>query len=203
MGVIFAIGLLSSQALLALFPTAAAAGNSADPIVVEDPHFGEVLYYFYQQDYFPAIVRVLAGQEQRQLEEHADEAELLLGGMYLSFGQHLEAADIFDRLLANNTAPDIRDRTWFFLAKIWYQRGYPGKAQQALANIGGALPDELAREALMLDAQILIDAGDHDAAIARLWNWQGKTEWASYAAFNLGVALVRSGRVDDAGLIVQ
>ncbi len=49
--------------------------------------------------------------------------------MYLSYGHHLEAAEIFERLLADNVAPDIRDRTWFFLAKIWYQRGYLDKSQ--------------------------------------------------------------------------
>ncbi len=54
----------------------------------------------------------------------------------------------------------------------------------------------------MLEAQILIDAGEYDAAIARLQNWQGKTEWASYAKFNLGVALVRLGRVDEAARLL-
>jgi hypothetical protein len=62
------------------------------PIVVKEPHYGEILYYFYQEDYFPAIVRVLAAQEQDQLAAHAAEAELLKGGLYLSYGHHLEAA---------------------------------------------------------------------------------------------------------------
>ena len=43
----------------------------------------------------------------------------------------------------------------------------------------------------MLDAQILIDAGEYDAAIAKLGAWDGETEWARYAKFNVGVALVR------------
>jgi hypothetical protein len=50
----------------------------------------------------------------------------------------------------------------------------------------------------MLQGQILIDAGEYDRAIALLQNWKGKTEWASYAKFNIGVALVRSGRVEEA-----
>jgi len=185
-------------ALTAPMQAVEAADGGSDPIVVQDPHFGEVLFHFYQEDYFPAIVRVLAAKEQQKLENHTDDAELLLGGMYLSFGQHLEAAEIFERLLANNVAPNVRDRTWFFLAKIWYQRGYLDKSQEALSFIQGDLPDNLKREALMLEAQILIDAGNYDAAIARLENWQGETEWASYAKFNIGVALVRSGRVDEA-----
>jgi len=185
-------------------PTAAAkADKEAQPIVVEDPHYGEVLFYFYQEDYFPAIVRLLAAQSESLLGKHAEQAELLLGGMYLSYGHHLEAARIFERLLADNTNPEVRDRTWFFLAKIWKQRGYLEQSQQALDRIQGELPDNLAREAAMLRAQLRIDQGDYDGAIALLENWKGRTEWASYARFNLGVALVRSGRVEEAARILD
>jgi tetratricopeptide (TPR) repeat protein len=189
--------------LVFLSPVALGATSSKEPIVVQDPQYGEVLFYFYQEDYFPALVRLLAARKQEQLTNHADEAELLLGGMYLSYGHHLEAAEIFERLLANNVDGGVRDRTWFFLAKIWYQRGYLDKAREALSYIQNDLPDNLQREALMLDAQILIDAGEYDAAIAKLRNWKGRTEWASYAKFNIGVALVRSGRVDEAAALLN
>lgn len=185
------------SSVLATSTTFAAKGDK-DPIVVKDPQYGEVLFYFYQEDYFPAIVRLLAAQQQQQLNDHAEDAELLLGGMYLSYGHHLQAADIFERMLADNVSTEIRDRTWFFLAKIWYQRGYHEKSQEALSLIEGELPKNLQREALMLRAQILIAAADYDGAIALLQNWKGKTEWASYAKFNIGVALVRSGRVEEA-----
>jgi len=197
--------ILNRLCLLCLFaaPLVSAASSDREPIVVSEPQYGEVLYYFYQDDYFPAIVRLLAAQEQQQLSEHGEQAEVLLGGLFLSYGQHLEAAEIFERLLAGNADPDTRNRTWFFLAKIWYQRGYLEKSRSALANIEGDLPDNLQREALMLNAQILIDAGEYDAAIALLQNWKGRTEWASYAKFNVGVALVRSGRIDQAAELLH
>ena len=190
-------------ALSALTQTIQAADDVRDPIVVKDPHYGEVLFYFYQEDYFPAIVRVLAAKERQPLVDHADEAELLLGGMYLSYGHHLAAAEIFERLLADNVDPDIRDRTWFFLAKIWYQRGYLDKSQEALGNIESELPENMQREAQMLEAQILLAAGEYDAVIEKLQKWTGKTEWASYAKFNVGVALVRLGRVDEAAKLLD
>ena len=182
---------------------ALAAKDDPEPIVIEDPHYGEVLFYFYQEDYFPAIVRVLAAQEEQQLDDHAEDAELLLGGLYLSYGHHLEAADIFERLLADNVAPDIRDRTWFFLAKIWRQRGYLAESQLALNNLSDRLPDNLRREAQSLQAQIMIANGNYDDAITLLQQWKGKTEWASYAQFNLGVAMVRDGRVADATKVLN
>jgi len=189
--------------LAASVQPAEAAAADPDPIVVNDPHYGEVLFYFYQEDYFPAIVQLLAAQNQSQLSEHVEQAELLLGGMYLSYGHHLEAAEIFERLLADNVAPEIRDRTWFFLAKIWKQRGYLDKSQEALGYLGDTLPDNLWREAQMLQAQLYIDNAQYDRAIAMLQAWEGKTEWASYAKFNLGVALVRSGQVDAASRILD
>ena len=200
-----AIVVCSFLVLAPIAPGAPAlAGNDEPaPIVVEEPHYGEVLFYFYQEDYFPAIVRVLAAEEQGQLERHAAQAELLKGGLYLSYGHHLEAAAIFERLLADNVNPEIRDRTWFFLAKIWRQRGYLDKAQRALDNIGDELPEDIRREARMLQAQLLIDGGQFDRAIALLQDWKGKTEWSRYAQFNLGVALVRSGRIDEAKKILE
>ena len=179
------------------------AADRSEPFVVKDALFGEVLFYFYQEDYFPAIVRLLAAQQQARLSHHGDEAELLLGGLYLSYGNHLRAAKIFEHLLADKVNPDIRDRTWFFLAKIWQQRGYLDESQNALARIEGRLPDNMEAERFMLQAQLLINRGEYDKAIKLLRGWSGKAEWTGYAKFNLAVALVRSGRVNEAAVILD
>jgi len=193
---------MTGLVLALLLAAQADAREQAEPVVVKDPHYGEVLFHFYKEDYFPAIVRLLAARETSRVDNHLTESELLLGGMYLSYGHHLEAADIFERLLAENVDEEIRDRTWFFLAKIWQQRGYTDRSRQALANIEGDLPENLQREARMLEAQLFIDSGDYDAAIALLSQWKGKTEWSRYAQFNLGVAMVRSGRIIEAQRIL-
>ena len=174
-----------------------------EPTVVRDPHYGEVLFYFYQEDYFPAIVRLLAAKRQEQLVDHVADAELLLGGMYLSYGHHLRAAEIFEELLADNVDAEIRDRTWFFLAKIWQQRGYLEEAESALANIENPLPDAMESERRMLGAQLMIDSGRHDRAIEMLSDWRDRTEWSSYARFNLAVAMVRSGQIDAGANILD
>ena len=202
------IRLRSKIAFLCLFVVGAiapayAGKNDPEPIVIEDPHYGEVLFYFYQEDYFPAIVTLRSAQYKDKLFEHAEQAELLLGGMYLSYGHHLEAADIFERLLAENVDREVRDRTWFFLAKIWKQRGYLDRSEMALNQLSDKLPKNLQREANMLHAQILIDSGRYGEAVAKLATWKGRTEWASYAKFNLGVALVRNGDIDTASEILD
>ncbi|HEX9853123.1 MAG TPA: hypothetical protein VGA68_08915, partial [Woeseiaceae bacterium] len=56
-------------------PEAHGAGDQKKkPTVVKDPHYGEVLFYFYQEDYFPAIVRLMAAQSQTRLPNHDAEA---------------------------------------------------------------------------------------------------------------------------------
>ena len=193
-----------SALLLALSsPGASAADGKPEPTTVEDAHYGEVLFYFYQEEYFPAIVRLLAAQKQTQLENHIDESELLLGGLYLSYGHHKRAAEIFERLLAGNVEPEIRDRTWFFLAKIWHQRGYLEESQNALNNIENELPELLEAERHMLQAQLHIDNTDHTRAIDILQDWPKRDAWANYAKFNLGVAMVRNGNVNGAAGILD
>lgn len=195
---------LCSLLVVSILPAiATAAGDDREPTVVEDAHFGEVLFYFYQEDYFPAIVHLLAAQKKSQLENHVDESELLLGGLYLSYGHHQRAAQIFEQMLADNVDSDVRDRTWFFLAKIWQQRGYLAEAEAALARIENELPEPLEEERHMLYAQLLIDKGQHNQAIAMLQDWRGNSVWAEYAKFNLGVAMVRSGQVNGAASILN
>lgn len=186
--------------LTAILPASmvVAAEDAREPTVVRDAHYGEVLFYFYQEEYFPAIVRLLAGQKESRLENHVDESELLLGGLYLSYGHHQRAAEIFERLLADNVDQEVRDRTWFFLAKIWQQRGYTAESQQALDNITDELPEILESERQMLQAQLHIDRSQHDEAIAVLADWPTRDSWANYAKFNLGVAMVRNGQVNSA-----
>ncbi|MEO1581612.1 MAG: hypothetical protein AAFR91_07160 [Pseudomonadota bacterium] len=188
------IAFVLSLALLLSAPTLHADGDVGDPVVVRDPYYGDVLFHFYKGDYFNAIVRLTAAQQRDSLTHHDEDAELLRGGLALSYGLHDEAGQIFDQLLASKTRPEVRDRTWFFLAKIRYQRGYLEGAAQALSAIGEDLPKELDAERQMLAANVAIEQGRFDDAIASLDGWKGPRGWSDYARFNLGVALVRAGR---------
>lgn len=181
----------------------AGAAQPGQATVVRDVHYGEVLLYFYQQEYFPAIVRLLAAREAERLEHHDAEAELLLGGLYLSYGHHLRAAAIFERLLASSDDAAIRDRTWFFLARIRHQRGWRSEARQALANIRRRLPDGLEAERRLLQARLHIDAGEYDRAVALLEGWEGAPEWTVYARYNLGVALIADGRMAEGAAVLD
>ncbi|HEX5420418.1 MAG TPA: tetratricopeptide repeat protein [Gammaproteobacteria bacterium] len=192
-----------SAAFAGLPPSAAARAHSPPGIVVTDLAYGEVLYHFYQQDYLTALTHLLAAQARGELTANADEADLLLGGLYLSYGEHDEAAAIFERVLAGTADPGVRDRAWYFLAEIRYQRGYPVKAEAALGRIEGELSSDLEPKRRLLEAQLLMDQGRFEDARQRLASWKKPAEpWVGYAKYNLGVALVRLGRVAEGARVL-
>src|SRR5262245_35802502 len=136
--------------LAALAPAALAAPiveQEAIPglpaVQVQDLHYGDVLFHFYQHDHFDALVRLSAYRDQGRLAEHARDAELLRGGLYLSLGQHREAREIFERLLADPSTPQVvRDQAWFWLGKVLYAAGLFEESDRALRQPAGTLAED-------------------------------------------------------------
>ncbi len=168
------------------------------PTGVQDPHYGDSLFYFYQGRYFSAVTNLMVSQHFARMPKHADEAEVLRGGLFLSYGLHREAGEIFARLIERGAPPAVRDRAWFFLAKIRYQRGLHEQAEEALARIENRLPGDLQEDRVLLQAQLAMARGDYGAAVRALdaLAASGKpgSETAMYARYNLGVALIKSGQ---------
>ncbi|HEX9812125.1 MAG TPA: hypothetical protein VGA88_08575 [Burkholderiales bacterium] len=179
--------------LLGTLAIAAAPLRADERRVVQNPHFGSVLFEFYQDNYFSALTRVMTEQKFDRLAPHAEEAELLRGGILLSYGAHQEAGRIFERLIAEGAGPATRDRAWFYLAKIRYQRGYIEQAEDAIARVEGTLPGELEEERRLLHANLLMRREQYQKAVDVLQRLPPRSDWASYGRFNLGVALVRVG----------
>jgi hypothetical protein len=175
----------------------ARAGDVASAGPVRALYYGETLFQFYQDKHFDALTHLLVARDVGRVENHEAESELLLGGLYLHYGQHIRAEEIFDRLLTQEVAPAVRDRAWFYLGKVRYQRSLHDEALAAFARISGALPESLAAELPMLKAQSLMALGRFDAAAAVLDGWKGPDGWLPYARYNLGVAFVRLRRFDD------
>jgi hypothetical protein len=165
---------------------------------VRDLHYGDVLFYYYQEADFEAITRLNAYEQWGRMPSHAAESQLLLGGLYLALGLHNEAGARFERLLTPEVPASVRDRAWFYLAKVWYARGYLGEAEQALRQVQAALSPALEAEKQHLLANLLLRQNRYEEAAALLNSWKGPPDWQAYAQFNLGVALVRDGRLAEA-----
>ncbi|HED15736.1 MAG TPA: tetratricopeptide repeat protein [Gammaproteobacteria bacterium] len=167
---------------------------------VHDPDFGEILYQFFQGHYFKSIVHTLAALRRERIESHHDEdnALLLLGGLYMSYGMPNEASALFRKMPMSQITPAERDQSWYYLAKIHYSRNENSKAITALDQIKAPLYDSLQGERLQMRANLLIRLDRYDEALKILETIPAESTWAAYARYNLGIALIRTDRLADA-----
>jgi len=173
------------------------AAEAPKPHVIVDPYYGDTLFQFFQDRYFTAITGLMTSQHFNRVSQHADEAELLRGGMLLSYGMHKEAGEVFAQLIDQGATPPVRDRAWFYLAKIRYQRGFIEQAEDAMARVENNLQPEMQEERVLLQAQLLMAREDYAGAAKVLETLTKSSTAGLYARYNLGVAMVRAG--DNAG----
>ena len=196
-------------ALLAVGAPLAWAAHKSDPnklpsIKVQDLHYGDVLFHYWadEDSGLAALTRLEAYNYWQRMPHHAVDTQLLAAGLYLQLGMHNEAGQRFETLLGDNVPSGVRNRAWFYLGKIWYERGYYDRSEQALNRIQGELAPQLEAERTHLLVNVLMHEQRYDEAIARLKSWQGPVDWMAYARFNLGVALVRANRLPEADPIL-
>jgi predicted negative regulator of RcsB-dependent stress response len=197
----FARALLAGLTLALLAAPALARRHDPEKlpeIRVRDLHYGDALFYYYQHDDFEALTRLAAYDHWNRMPHHEEDAQLLMGGLYLALGMHNEAGRRFEALLKDPVPSGVRNVAWFYLAQVWYARGYLDKAGMALARINGRMSPELESQKELLLGNVLIHQGKYDEAIRLLSTWRGTYSWSAYARFNLGVALARDNRLADA-----
>ena len=191
-------------AAAAWWPFSSAAPEGPPPHVIEDPHYGDTLFHFYKGRYFTAVTGLMVSQYFERVPKHADEAEVLRGGLLLSYGLHREAGEIFAKLIEKGTSPSVRDRAWFYLAKIRYQRGFLPEAEQAVDQVEKNLPPELEEERGLLKANLLMARGDYASAVTALEGMaKGTGKVGAYARYNLGVALIKNGDLEGGSKLLE
>jgi len=193
---LFRFFVASFLTMLGMLASPLAMSGAPLPAAVKDPYYGAVLYEFYQQNYFSAAVNLLTAQQLERLKHHNADSELLLGGLYLSYGLHSDAEKIFTKLIDDAVAPEVRDRAWFYLGKIRYQKQLFAEAETALSRVGDSLDESLQEEFRILKANLLMAREKYTEAATALQGLvanEGEQK-ANYARFNLGVALIRASR---------
>ena len=164
------------------------------PMSVQDLHFGDVLYEFYQGHAFDALTRDLQYSRTDRISKQPADARLLEAGLWLELGFHDEAAARLETLLQAPLSETQRNRARLYLGRIWYHRGYDKEAERVLREMTAVAADDDAERVHLL-SNILLRTGRYAAAADLLRGWQGSGEWLGYAQFNLGVALLRDGQL--------
>jgi hypothetical protein len=173
---------------------------------VQAPHYGDTLFTFYQDKYFSAVTGLMVSQHFNRMSPHDDDSEILRGGLLLSYGMHREAGQIFAQLIERGAPPSVRDRAWYYLAKIRWQRGLTADAEEAIARIGGKLPAPLEEDRGLLHANLLMARNDFAGAATLLRGMtdaKNPSQASYYARYNLGVALVKSGDVTTGSALLD
>jgi tetratricopeptide (TPR) repeat protein len=155
--------------------------------------YGEALFLSHQKDYLTAIARLQLAEEQQQSSSAID-TRLLLARMKLAYGLHIEAGFDFHALLDDELPDEVRNRAWYELARAFSHKSYYEAAAEALGNIKGKLPRDIAGDYQLLSATVLMALGQNLQAARVLEPWQGEPALVAYADYNRGIALVRAGQ---------
>ena len=164
-----------------------------EPQQINDLRYGEALYHFYQEQYFTSITDLMVAKHRRPITTQDVDPELLLGGLYLYYGLHQNASNIFSDLIENNTAEEIQDRAWFNIGKMRYKDQLFAESNQALVKVKDTLSAEREAERHNLLANTYLKQKDISAAYEAIKKLDTHQDWQVYAKYNMGIALIKSG----------
>jgi tetratricopeptide (TPR) repeat protein len=188
-------------------------GLAVQPVAstdLKDLYFGEALYRAYQGQFFDAIrlldaeivqYRSLDQPELDSLHYHIDNAEFSVGDFELNYRMHQRAGRAIKAVVEGAVDEAVRNEAAFRLARIHFQKDQLDDARNALGRIvstGGAAPAEIKDEVELLRANIDMATGRPGEAVKALQQLAVGESLSGFVAYNLGIALLRDGRTQEA-----
>ena len=186
-----------------IFSAPSALAGASAPKELKDLHFGEALYYAFQGDWFGAIARLdtelkqhhgVDEPERDTLHYHVNQAEFDVGDFELAYRMHQRAGRAITAVIEGNVEEPVRNEAIFRLARIYFQKDQPVNAQYAVERIRGAVPPGIRNDLEFLRAQILMANGRFAEAARILRDLQDAKNLKGFAAYNLGIALIKDGK---------
>lgn len=174
---------------------------------LEDPYFGEALYYAYQGDYFRALERLDSELAQHyavdepnldSLYDQLDDAEFSVGDFELRYRMHLRAGRAIHSVLKGDVEESVRADAAFRLARLHFQKNQPNDALTVLDGMARPIPEAIRDEAEFLQANVLMALGRPSDAVEVLNKLQDSSKLSGFSAYNLGIALLENGRHEAA-----
>ena len=161
--------------------------------------YGEALFHFFQDKYFSSITDLIVAKHYQRLDTEDKNPELLLGGMYLSYGLPDKSSEIFSELLdesTDETSQSVRDRARYHLGKNYYQSGFLTKAVDSLEKVDDTLNDEHEAERLYMLGNIYVNNSELEKAQLVLDDFDDNI-WRDYITYNLGTGLIRNNQNEE------
>jgi hypothetical protein len=163
---------------------------------VEDLAYGVSIYHFNQGKYFSSITDLLVAEKNKKISNDKANPQLLLGGLYLSYGMYSKSADVFENLLENgdlNISAEVKDRVWYLSGKNYYENGMLDDAKRSLIKVKDSLKENNEEERLYWLNTIFLKKRDVVSAVDILYKMQDTSIWRYYSVFNTATYLIKAG----------
>ncbi len=164
----------------------------------QDMRYGAALYYYFQGDTFDALSTLMVAEQRGGISHHADNADLIRGGISLAFGLERQAAGLFEQQLAKTTSGDDQQRlsryreiAWLKLAELNYRHENWDTAALQLEKSGA-----LHQSSLTLN--LAIRGGDLQQAHQLLSMADLPPAKRTLGHINLAAALARQNQLPEA-----
>jgi tetratricopeptide (TPR) repeat protein len=198
--------------LMVLLAASGAAAGTTAPEEVRDLYFGEALYYAFQEEWFDAISRLDTeltlhhGLDEPNLDTlyfHIDHAEFAVGDFELAYRMHQRAGRAIKAVIEGNVEAQVRNEAIYRLAKMYFQKDQPRNALFAVERINGKVAETIGHDLDFLRAQILMANGRFENAAEILRSVQNVKRLQGFSTYNLGIALIRSGKEKEGRLLLD
>ena len=192
---------------LMLLAVAALSCSAAADEELSDLYFGEALYEAHQGNYFEALerldteVRQHVAVDEPELDSlyvHFDDAEFSLGDFELRYRMHHRAGRAIKAVLEGAVEETVRNDAAYRLARIHFQKGQMDEAMRALDRIAGEIPKAIRDDIEFLRANVYLAQERPVESMASLEKLLNSESYGGFAAYNLGIALLQSGRNTEA-----
>ncbi len=196
--------IIAATCLLCTLPVLAASDTKTETEKrTNNLFYSEILFHLYQQKYFATLTDLRVAEKKHPILYQGDDPELLLSGLAVSYGLYDLADQALQQLVSADKPQKTRDIAWFYTAKLRFLQGDLDAAEQALTNIQHSLPEAREGERLNLLVDVYRGRGQLDKARTVMDEFEGKTTWRYYALYNIGVSLVRVGKLDDGTALLK
>ena len=177
--------------------------------------YQQVLYEYYQGHFSLALTKMAILEQNfphglQQIPDflsgHQVEPELLKGGMSLAYGLDNQAADIFLRLLKNNTTPEVSAFSWLLLGKTYYRKRQFSDAASAFQNINQDSAEDFFEQStrdnwLYMQSQLygfLLAEDANEVDVQWLEQLSDDSIYRDYVQYNQALALLQKGENEQA-----
>jgi len=189
--------------IIYIFLVASALAGTTESRDRKDLYFGEALYHAYQGEWFDAVSKLdteialhyhVDEPEKDTLHYHINEAKFDVGDFELYYRMHQRAGRAIKSVIEGNVPEPVRNEAIFRLARIYFQKGQPKEAQEAVDRIKGAVPEKIRNDLAFLKAEILMANGRFAESARIFTDIQDAPGFLGFSTYNLGIALIRDGK---------